>query len=407
MKPFWIVPIFGLASMAAGGDTAPNAAAGVPLFEKVRPAWEIPFADVSNQVMSVMPGESRKTFFDPLIQREVHWEQDVYCPTFTVYDNRLHCVYRSLGDDDQWRLGLAWSDNGLEFTHADKPLLYAKPGDEFLGSLRNLKKASVTYGDAKLYADSQGTFYMLFNYLSNNVVPVQQSAVATSRDLRHWTVHGRIFRKQAAADKDVIPEKAPWRFPHPAIVYRFDGQRFVVAKIHGKYWMYLNCLSTIGDECLCMATSENMLDWKVVRDQAGRLVHPMQQRPGRFDSDYIDTTAAVLRMDGILLIYNGINTSVREGGDPRLEHRSHYPAQALFDRDNPTRLLQRSTSPFKGGDPELEKLPRVYWHAKVYESWSLVPYHGELLLYWNHVCGRRSVGLWKAPLPENIRRVAE
>ena len=73
-------------------------------------------------------------------------------------------------------------------------------------------------------------------------------------------------------------------------------------------------------------------------------------------------------------------------------------AQALFERDNPARLIQRSTSPFKGGDADLEKMPIVFWTAPVYEAWSLVPFRGKWLLYWNHVFGRRSVGLWKAPL---------
>ena len=70
-----------------------------------------------------------------------------------------------------------------------------------------------------------------------------------------------------------------------------------------------------------------MLDWQVLRDERGNLVHPFPLRPGYFDSDYIDTTAAVLRDDGVLLIYNGINASPQAGGDPRRGHRSHYPAQ--------------------------------------------------------------------------------
>jgi predicted GH43/DUF377 family glycosyl hydrolase len=221
----------------------------------------------------------------------------------------------------------------------------------------------------------------------------------------NWTVHGRIFAKKAARDMDVIPEKAPWRFPHPAVVTRLAGNCLVVAKIHGRYWMYLNCLSTKGAMCLCAATSENMLDWDVLRDARGRLVHPMPLRPGYFDSLYIDTTAAVLRDDGILLIHNGINAEPQSGGDPRRQFRAHYPAQALFDKNEPPRLLKRSQSPFKGGDKELEKQKIVFWVAPLYESWSLVPLKDELLLYWNHSFGRRSVGLWKAPIPANMRRI--
>ena len=82
------------------------AAEAPPLFEKNRPAWEIKFADVDNAVMSVAAGESKKTFHDPLTNKDVKWEQDLACPSFTVFNGELYCVYRAYGDDDEWRLGL-------------------------------------------------------------------------------------------------------------------------------------------------------------------------------------------------------------------------------------------------------------------------------------------------------------
>ena len=385
-----------------------------PLFEKERPAWEIKFRPASDWVMSVMPGESSKVFHDPLLNRDIKWEQDVYCPTFTVYDGKLYCVYRAWGEDQQWRMGLAWSEDGLNFTRSNEPVFHAKPTDEFLGDLRNLKDASVSYGDSRLFADEDGTYYLFFNYFSVGRVNDQELVVASTRDMKNWKMHGRIFARHAAKDRKVIPEKTPWRFPHPAIVTQFEGDRFVVKKIDGKYWMYLNVLSNEQDYSFCMATSTNMVDWTVLRDERGQLVHPMPQRAGYFDSRYIDTTAAVLRDDGILLIYNGINDFTeqtapasdrrpyRMDGDPRLLPGAHYPAQALFDRRVPHRLLARGESPFQGGDPELERLPIVFWNAPLYESWSLAPWKGELLLYWNHAFGRRAVGLWKGPMPANV-----
>lgn len=374
-----------------------------PLFEQERPAWEIEFQDVDPYVMSVMPGESDKTFFDPLLRREIKWEQDVYCPTFTVHNRRLYCVYRAFGDDDQWRMGLAWSDDGINFARADQPVFHARPEDEFLGDLRHLGVASVSYGDSRLFAAEDGTYYLFFNYFSHGHVNDQELAIATSRDMKNWTVHGRAFRKLTARDRDVIPELAPRRFPHPAIVTELAGEQLVVRKIGGKFWMYLNVHATGKPSEFCIATSANMLDWEVLRDADGKLVHPLARRPGYFDSRYIDTTAAVIRTDGILLIYNGINAEPEGEGDPRRQLGAHYPAQALFSRDEPFELLQRSETPFKGGDPVLEAKPQVFWYAPLYESWSLVPWEGELLLYWNHNFGRRAVGLWKAPIPDSMR----
>ena len=380
-----------------------SAAEQPPLFEARRPDWEIKFEDVDSRVMSIMPGESDKTFFDPLLGRPVKWEQDFYCPTFTVFDGRLYCVYRSFGEDKQWRMGLAWSEDGRQFERGAEPVFHAKPTDEFLGSLRNLKKASVSYGDSRLFAGEDGTFYLFFNYFSHGHVQDQELAIATTRDFKTWQMHGRAFKGKAPRDLDVIPELSPRRFPHPAIVTALEGDKFVVRKINGKYWMYLNVQSRNVPGNFCMATSENMLDWEILRDGQGALVYPMARRPGYFDSRYMDTTAAVLRSDGILLIYNGINAEPTGEGDPRRNALAHYPAQALFARDEPHRLLQRSESPFKGGDAALEREPVVFPPAPLYESWSLVPWKGELLLYWNHGYGRRSVGLWKAPIPANFR----
>ncbi len=292
----------------------------------------------------------------------------------------------------------------MHFTRSDKPLLYAKPSDAFLGPLRNAKSGGVSYGDPKLSVGEDGRFYLYFDFFHyGNTTNNQQLAVATSRDLLDWTVRGRIFARQAANDRAAIPERAPWRLPVATVISRLEGDRFVAAKIQGKYWAYLNCYATKGAYCLCAATSENLLDWKVFRDEKGNLANPLPTRRGCFDSWYTDPVAAVLRDDGVLLIYNGVNGDPKSVGDPRRMHYAHYPAQALFSKNDPTRLLQRSDTPFRGGDLELEKKPIVFWCAPLYEAWSLVPFQDELLLYWNHAFGRRSVGLWKAPIPENMK----
>jgi beta-1,2-mannosidase len=375
-----------------------------PLVEKERPDWEIKFADVSNDVISVMPGESKKTFFDPILKRTIAWEQDFYCPTFTVLDGRLQCIYRAFGDDGEWRLGFAHSDDGRHFTRSDKPVLYGKPEDAFLDVLGDLKKKGVSYGDPHLVAGPDGNYYLYFNFLHyGNTTNDQQLVVAVSRDLRNWDVRGRIFAAEAPRDREVIRESAPWRLPVATVVSRLEGDRFVATKIGGKYWMYFNCYATQGPWRLCMATSDDLVNWRVLRDPQGKAVNPLPARPGHFDSFYTDPVAAVLRDDGVLLIYNGVNAEPSTSGDRRLKYCAHHPAQALFDRNEPAKLLRRSTTPFKGGDAELEKQPVVFWVAPVYEAWSLVAFKGELLLYWNHNFGRRAVGLWKAAIPASMK----
>jgi len=349
-----------------------------------------------------MPGESGKVFRDPLLDREILWEQDVYCPTCTVFEDRIAAVYRAYGEDGQWRAGLAWSRDGRHFERLDAPILYGRPDDPLSRMVCRDPSQSVSYGDARIVAREDAQYVLLINVFQHGGVQQQELAVAVSRDLRHWDVVGRAFAEEAPTDRQVIPEKLPWRFPHPAVVTRFDGRRLVAAKIQGRYWMYLNCLSTVGPPCLCMAVSDDLISWRVLRAEDGSLVHPMFMRPGRFDSFYVDTTAAVIRRDGILLIYNGINEDPKGGGDPRLKQYAHYPAQALFDRSEPWRLLQRSETPFLGNEPDLERLPLVFWYAPLYESWSLVPWQGEWLLYWNHAFRRRSVGLMTTPIVPSL-----
>ena len=313
----------------AQANTPKGGAAKVPpLFEKDRPDWEIKFTDVSNSVLSIMPGESNKTFYDPLIKREVKWEQYLYSsPACSLFNDKLYCVYASWGEDKQWRLGLARSDDGLHFTRQTSPCLYAKPEDTFLGSLQGRKDAedSVTYGDSRIYEDEKGTFCLFFNFFSYNPqkrATMEELAVATTRDMEHWTVHGRAFAKQAERDADVIPGKKVPRF-WPAIVTRLEGDRLVATKIHGKYWMYLsNVCHEFGEGFV--ATSENMLDWEIYRDAQGQPVKMLALRRGYFDSYYIDPVAAVLRKDGILLIYNGINGRPDAGGDSRRQFLAHW-----------------------------------------------------------------------------------
>ena len=53
-------------------------------------------------------------------------------------------------------------------------------------------------------------------------------------------------------------------------------------------------------------------------DKASSLIR-CRRVAGCFDSWYTDPVAAVLRDDGILLIYNGVNARADSGGDSRLQ----------------------------------------------------------------------------------------
>ncbi|MFM7321333.1 MAG: hypothetical protein ACKO5K_07405, partial [Armatimonadota bacterium] len=243
-----------------------------------------------------------------------------------------------------------------------------------------------------------GTHHLYFNAFVHGVDRHQELMVATTRDFVEWNIRGRIFQHHGPRDRETLPSRAPWRFPHPAVVVRLDCDRLVATRVGGKYRMFVNVLATRGANVLSAAVSDNLIDWEFVLGDDGEPVDVLPLRPGRFDSAYIDTAAAVLGRDGIVLIGNGVNAPPDGGGDPARMHAAHYPLQALFASDDPTRALDRSPTPFLGNAPELEVLPPAFWIAPLYEAWSLVPHKGDWLLYWNHAFGRRGVGVWSAPI---------
>ena len=90
-----------------------------------------------------------------------------------------------------------------------------------------------------------------------------------------------------------------------------------------------------------LANSTYLLHWS---DATAQPVLP--RRPGAFDSRVMEPgPAPILTSAGILLLYNGASDSLTYG-----------PAWALFDRDDPTKLIARAERPFL--------LPELDWEKK-------------------------------------------
>src|SRR6266702_3519621 len=97
-------------------------------------------------------------------------------------------------------------------------------------------------------------------------------AVATSRDLVHWTKHGPAFA-QAYGGKYLDLESKSG-----AILARVEGSRVIATKLGGMYWMYFN----VPD--ILIATSDNLITWTPLEDMNGTLLKVLSPRPGHFDS---------------------------------------------------------------------------------------------------------------------------
>jgi len=160
------------------------------------PEWGLgPFAKHPRPVLS--PNTASK-FTCPVLGKEVRWEeQNVYNPAAVVRDGKVYLFYRA---DDRnpalkWgrtcRIGMAWSEDGTNFTRHPTPVLYPD-NDEW-------KKYEWEGGceDLHIVEDESGTAYL--NYTTWNGRN-DSLFIATSRDLVHWKKHGPAFAKADRTD---------------------------------------------------------------------------------------------------------------------------------------------------------------------------------------------------------------
>ena len=161
---------------------------------------------------------------------------------------------------------------------------------------------------------------------------LSRMGIATSRDLLHWRCHGPAFAKAAGG------KYADLRGKSGSIVTRKVGDRVVAVKINGKYYMYW-----INGH---MAVSDNLLDWKPLMDDHGRVGNFLPTRPGYFDADLVEPgPPALLTAAGIVLIYNGMSAGDDFAG-PDLPRGQYAAGQILMSAHDPTKIVDRCTGPF-------------------------------------------------------------
>ncbi|HEX3006687.1 MAG TPA: glycoside hydrolase family 130 protein [Bacteroidales bacterium] len=276
----------------------------------------------------ILGADTTKKFFCPVKKDTVRWQRaDVFNPGAIVKDGKVYLLTRCednpaaiLGGRTS-RIGLAMSDDGIHFSHFEKPVLYPDNDDfkqyDFPGGCE----------DPRVVETEDGTYvvaYTSWNY------KVPRLSIAFSKDLMKWEKKGPAFAKAHEGKfKDMATKSA-------SIITKMKDNRPVVAKIDGKYWMYW------GEKFVNLAWSENLYDWVPLLDEKGALKQIMQTRPGHFDSDLTECGPPALMTDqGILLLYNGKNAT-NESADPKLPKGTYSVGQVLFDKNNPEKILQRT-----------------------------------------------------------------
>ncbi|MGH9352586.1 MAG: glycoside hydrolase family 130 protein [Terriglobia bacterium] len=217
-------------------------------------------------------------------------------------------LYRAQDRRGTSTLGIATSRDGVRFTRRNAPVFGPEAPYEKGGGTEDPRL--VRFGR---------TYYLTYTGY-NNVdgkgpgAKDAQLCLATSADLIHWTRRGVIMPAY----------RGKWN-----IGWTKSGA-IVPEKINGRYWMYYLGDARNHPSQMGVAESTDLLHWTDATN------HPvLSSRPGSFDSRVVEPgPPPVITPEGILLIYNGAD-----------DHLVYSTGWALFDKNDPTRVLARARQP--------------------------------------------------------------
>ena len=332
-------------------------------------SWSLgPFVKVDSVNPVLEPGDL--TFFCPILNEDVAWEaKDVFNPAAVVKDGKINLLYRAedfIGKNNGTsRIGLATSVDGLQFEKLPTPIFY--PENDSLKSL----EWDGGVEDPRVISTDDGRYFMTYTSYDGETARLMY---AISTDLLSWDKYGRVL----TGDFEDTWSKAG------ALIGQQQGDQVIAKKINGNYWMYF------GDTDLYMAVSQDLIHWNPVLE-SGKLKSVLAPRPGKFDSRLVEAGPfGLVRDDGILLLYNGMNLD--EGGDPDLVSGAYSAGQALFSLDDPTQVIGRSESYFLTPEKDYEIDGQIN-HVCFIEG--MVPYKGNWFLYYGTADSKIAVAVCK------------
>jgi beta-1,2-mannosidase len=351
------------------------------LWAQTAAPWQIgPFTRPERGNPVIAPRAS-STFVDPVSQKPVHWEAlHTFNPAAIVRDGKIFVLYRAEDDSGAMeigghtsRLGLAESTDGIHFLRHGEPVFYpakdAQEGREWPGGVE----------DPRIVEREDGMYVLTYTQWNRKTYSV---GIATSRDLTHWSKHGPAFLTAAGG------KYAELKYKSAGIVTRLDAAkgRLMAAKIDGKYWMYW------GEGAIRLATSSDLIHWTPVENAQGNPIELLRPRAGHFDSTFPETgPPPVLTSAGIVMLYNGKNAV--EDGDPNLGPDAYAAGEALFDGNDPARLLTQADHPDLKPEMPYEKTGQYVAGTTFAEG--LVYFHDRWFLYYG--CADSLVGVVTAP----------
>ena len=299
-----------------------------------------PFQRPEN-AMPIIRKDTVSSFEDPMFGTAVKWQSmATFNPAAIMKDGKIHVLYRAeqnLHNDTigghTSRIGLAVSTDGETYTREGAPVFYPMDDDQ--------KKFEWTGGteDPRIVESEDGLYVLTYTQW-NRKLP--RLALATSRDLKNWTKHGPVFEDFRKGKYHNMDTKSG------AIVTELKDGKLLAAKINGSYYMYF------GVPHIWLATSTDLIDWEPVEDYTGSLAPVLNPRPGYFDSWLVEAgPPPLLTENGIVVLYNAGNS--QNIGVKDLGNQVYTAGQALFDANEPWKLLDRTEAPFLKPELPFEK----------------------------------------------------
>jgi beta-1,2-mannosidase len=243
-------------------------------------------------------------------------------PTVVKKDGVFVMLYRAQDRKGTSSLGYAFSKDGVHFDRRSTPVLSAQEPYEKGGGVE----------DPRLQKFGE-TYYLTYTGYNNvdGTGPRHldaQLCLATSTDLIHWERKGIILPAY----------RGTWNTNWT------KSGAIVPEKINGKYWMYYLGDARGPNPQMGIASSDDLLHWTDALD------HPvLGNRAGKFDARVVEPgPAPIITPDGILLTYNGAG-----------EDGVYATGWALFDKNDPTKVIARADAPVFSPTLEWERVGQV------------------------------------------------
>lgn len=299
-----------------------------------------PFQRQQN-AQAIIEKNTQTKFKDPITNKWVAWESmATFNPAAIVRNDSIYVLYRAeekLGEKEigghTSRIGAAISSDGRTYHRLAAPIFYPKNDSQ--------KKYEWPGGteDPRIVETENGIYVLTYTQW-NRKFP--RLAVATSKDLKNWQKHGPIFEKYKNGKYHNQESKSG------AILTTLKDGKLIAAKVNGKYWMYF------GVPHIWLASSDDLINWTPLETHEGKLAPVLSPRTGYFDSWLVEAgPPPLLTNNGIVVLYNAGNS--QKVGVKNLGNKVYTGGQALFDKNEPWKLLERTDMPFIRPELPFEK----------------------------------------------------